>query len=148
MTVNDAATGPHGETVPGPGGPNRTIDQSFFGHPRGLGFLAGTEMWERFSFYGMRNILTVFLVSSLLMHLPEGDRAGAAAVVPRSGRRSKASTLGPVTSAPHPPAIRAFRQSATAPARCHRSARPDPAPAVRRCHRRMQSRGPQTWLPC
>ncbi|MEP7072252.1 MAG: oligopeptide:H+ symporter, partial [Verrucomicrobiota bacterium] len=33
---------------------------------------------ERFSFYGMRNILTVFLVSSLLTYLPESDRASAA----------------------------------------------------------------------
>jgi hypothetical protein len=28
-------------------------DQSFFGHPKGLFFLAFTEAWERFSFYGM-----------------------------------------------------------------------------------------------
>src|SRR4030095_9243791 len=33
---------------------------------------------ERFSFYGMRNILTVFLVTSLLQHLPAAERAGAA----------------------------------------------------------------------
>ena len=51
---------------------------AFFGHPSGLSTLFFTEMWERFSFYGMRNILTVFLVSSLLMYLPEADRAGTA----------------------------------------------------------------------
>lgn len=46
--------------------------------PRQISYIIGNEGCERFSFYGMRNILTVFLVSSLLMHLPEADRAGAA----------------------------------------------------------------------
>ena len=46
--------------------------------PRQIPFIIGNEGCERFSFYGMRNILTVFLVSSLLTHLPEADRAGAA----------------------------------------------------------------------
>jgi proton-dependent oligopeptide transporter, POT family len=46
--------------------------------PRQIPFIIGNEGCERFSFYGMRNILTVFLVSSLLLHLPEADRAGAA----------------------------------------------------------------------
>ncbi|HEY8996149.1 MAG TPA: oligopeptide:H+ symporter [Lacunisphaera sp.] len=46
--------------------------------PRQIAYIIGNEGCERFSFYGMRNILTVFLVSSLLMYLPEGDRAGAA----------------------------------------------------------------------
>jgi POT family proton-dependent oligopeptide transporter len=46
--------------------------------PRQIRYIIGNEGCERFSSYGMRNILTVFLVSSLLMHLPEADRAGAA----------------------------------------------------------------------
>jgi hypothetical protein len=46
--------------------------------PRQISYIIGNEGCERFSFYGMRNILTVFLVSSLLLHLPEGERAGAA----------------------------------------------------------------------
>jgi len=46
--------------------------------PSQIPFIIGNEGCERFSFYGMRNILTVFLVSSLLMYLPEADRAGAA----------------------------------------------------------------------
>ena len=46
--------------------------------PRQISFIIGNEGCERFSFYGMRNILTVFLVSSLLTHLPEADRASAA----------------------------------------------------------------------
>jgi POT family proton-dependent oligopeptide transporter len=36
-------------------------DRSFFGHPRGLANLFGVEMWERFSFYGMQGILTIYL---------------------------------------------------------------------------------------
>src|SRR5687768_9515366 len=43
----------------------QTIDKK--GHPKGLWVLFGTEMWERFNFYGMRAILTLFLVNSLLM---------------------------------------------------------------------------------
>jgi proton-dependent oligopeptide transporter, POT family len=37
------------------------------GHPKGLWVLFGTEMWERFNFYGMRAILTLFLVNSLMI---------------------------------------------------------------------------------
>lgn len=43
----------------------QTIEQK--GHPKGLWVLFGTEMWERFNFYGMRAILTLFMVNSLLM---------------------------------------------------------------------------------
>src|ERR1051325_4940899 len=46
--------------------------------PRQIPYIIGNEGCERFSFYGMRNILTVFLVSSLLTYLPEADRAGTA----------------------------------------------------------------------
>jgi len=46
--------------------------------PGQIPYIIGNEGCERFSFYGMRNILTVFLVSSLLMYLPEADRAGEA----------------------------------------------------------------------
>ena len=40
-------------------------DRSFFGHPRGLMTLFFTEMWERFSYYGMRAILILFMVAPL-----------------------------------------------------------------------------------
>lgn len=43
--------------------------------PKQIRYIIGNEGCERFSFYGMRNILTVFLVSSLLLYLPEGQRA-------------------------------------------------------------------------
>lgn len=36
-------------------------------HPKGLWVLFGTEMWERFNFYGMRTLLTLFIVNSLMM---------------------------------------------------------------------------------
>jgi hypothetical protein len=37
------------------------------GHPKGLWVLFGTEMWERFNFYGMRAILTLFMINALRM---------------------------------------------------------------------------------
>lgn len=40
-----------------------TSERTFFGHPRGLSTLFGTEMWERFSFYGLRGILVLFLMA-------------------------------------------------------------------------------------
>ncbi|MGH7329831.1 MAG: peptide MFS transporter, partial [Polyangiaceae bacterium] len=33
-----------------------------FGHPAGLGVLFGTEMWERFCYYGMRALLVLYLI--------------------------------------------------------------------------------------
>lgn len=43
-----------------------TIPQDgFFGHPRGLATLFFTEMWERFSYYGMRGILILFMVDAI-----------------------------------------------------------------------------------
>ncbi|MFJ8162926.1 peptide MFS transporter [Streptomyces sp. NPDC096136] len=38
-------------------------EKTFFGHPRGLATLFMTEMWERFSYYGMRALLVYYLVS-------------------------------------------------------------------------------------
>lgn len=43
-------------------------EPTLFGHPRGLTFLFTTEMWERFSYYGMRAILIYSLVNWLLKH--------------------------------------------------------------------------------
>ena len=40
-------------------------DRAFFGHPRGLSTLFFTEMWERFSFYGMRALLILFMTAPL-----------------------------------------------------------------------------------
>ncbi len=46
--------------------------------PRQIPFIIGNEGCERFSFYGMRNILTVFLVGYLLVDMPEDMREGHA----------------------------------------------------------------------
>jgi POT family proton-dependent oligopeptide transporter len=47
--------------------------------PRQIPFIIGNEACERFSFYGMRNILVQFLTSSILLaYLPEAERAGMA----------------------------------------------------------------------
>jgi proton-dependent oligopeptide transporter, POT family len=40
-------------------------DRGFFGHPSGLSTLFFTEMWERFSFYGMRAILFLYMTAEL-----------------------------------------------------------------------------------
>jgi len=41
----------------------RLHDRAFFGHPRGLSTLFFTEMWERFSYYGMRVLLILFMTA-------------------------------------------------------------------------------------
>ncbi len=41
-------------------------DKGFFGHPRGLAVLFLTEMWERFSYYGMRGLLIIYLTQHFL----------------------------------------------------------------------------------
>jgi POT family proton-dependent oligopeptide transporter len=49
--------------------------------PRQIPFIIANEGCERFSFYGMRNILTPFLTTTLLLHLPKAARGGAATEV-------------------------------------------------------------------
>jgi POT family proton-dependent oligopeptide transporter len=46
--------------------------------PRQIAYIIGNEGCERFSFYGMRNILTPFLITTLLLYMPEGQRTLAA----------------------------------------------------------------------
>ena len=45
--------------------PDAISDTAFFGHPRALGTLFLTELWERFSYYGMRAILILFMTASV-----------------------------------------------------------------------------------
>src|SRR5882757_1811331 len=45
----------------------RRMPRELFGHPRGLAFLFTTEMWERFSYYGMRALLVLYMVKYLLL---------------------------------------------------------------------------------
>jgi POT family proton-dependent oligopeptide transporter len=42
-----------------------STDTSFFGHPRGLATLFFTEYWERFSYYGMRALLILFMTATV-----------------------------------------------------------------------------------
>ncbi len=49
-----------------------TTEKTFFGHPRGLFILFFTEMWERFSFYGMKALLIFYLTKYHLF----SDNAG------------------------------------------------------------------------
>ena len=50
----------HATTAPGGG-------RTFFGHPVGLFVLFFTEMWERFSYYGMRSLLVLYMVNYLFI---------------------------------------------------------------------------------
>ena len=45
--------------------PAGSLDTRFFGHPRGLSTLFFTEMWERFSYYGLRPLLVLFMSAAL-----------------------------------------------------------------------------------
>tara|TARA_R110000868_G_scaffold125037_6_gene330436 strand:+ start:7662 stop:9191 length:1530 start_codon:yes stop_codon:yes gene_type:complete len=53
-------------------------EQELFGHPKGLFYLFFAELWERFSFYGMRALLTLYMVDVIFAALAERDFATAA----------------------------------------------------------------------
>ena len=67
--------------APPPGYEAYTRDSSFFGHPQGLSTLFFTEMWERFSFYGIRPLLVLFMSAALLDGGFGFDRTQASAIV-------------------------------------------------------------------
>ena len=74
-----AATLTHDET---PEGLLRlTGNRSFFGHPGGLSTLFFTEMWERFSYYGIRPLLILFMTAALASGGFAFTRESAAAIV-------------------------------------------------------------------
>ena len=56
-------------------------DTRFFGHPRGLATLFFTEMWERFSYYGLRPLLVLFMAAALADGGFGFDRGQASAIV-------------------------------------------------------------------
>ena len=56
-------------------------DRGFFGHPRGLSTLFFTEMWERFSYYGLRPLLVLFMSAALAQGGFGMDRSQASAIV-------------------------------------------------------------------
>ena len=57
-----------------------THDTGFFGHPRGLATLFFTEMWERFSFYGMRALLILYMTAAVSAGGLAYDAAKAGAI--------------------------------------------------------------------
>jgi POT family proton-dependent oligopeptide transporter len=56
-------------------------EKTWFGHPRGLATLFFTEMWERFSYYGIRPLLVLFMTAALLDGGFGFDRSKASAIV-------------------------------------------------------------------
>jgi POT family proton-dependent oligopeptide transporter len=67
-------------------------EQQLFGHPKGLFYLFFAELWERFSFYGMRALLTLYMVNVVFEALTTRDFA-AAAVYASYGSLVYASTV-------------------------------------------------------
>ncbi len=83
MTSSGLSTDPSAGRVPESNG------DTLLGHPRGLFLLFCVEMWERFSYYGMRALLVLYLVKSMS---PEPDKNGL--VNPgRSWTEAEASVL-------------------------------------------------------
>ena len=92
--------------APSPIAGNPAASSDRFGHPRALTYLFATEMWERFSYYGMRALLVLYMVKYLLLtrssagqvlglaafQAGAGIRVRPARRCSRSPRRSTAST--------------------------------------------------------
>jgi POT family proton-dependent oligopeptide transporter len=70
---------------------NREVPQ-LLGHPKGLFYLFFAELWERFSFYGMRALLTLFMVEKVFASMADRD-ISAAAVYASYGSLVYASTV-------------------------------------------------------
>ncbi|MCC6318963.1 MAG: peptide MFS transporter [Gemmatimonadaceae bacterium] len=58
-----------------------TGDRGFFGHPRGLSTLFFTEMWERFSYYGIRPLLVLYMTAAVTSGGFGFERAEASSIV-------------------------------------------------------------------
>ncbi len=71
----------------------RDSDATFLGHPRGLFYLAFTEAWERFSYYGMTALLVLYMVNQLLLPGHIEQVAGFAAF-----RAAIESVTGPLST--------------------------------------------------
>ena len=74
-------------------------DRGFFGHPRGLSTLFFTEMWERFSYYGMRAFLMLYMVAPVAMGgLGLADRDAASIYGTYTGSAWAAAILGGIVA--------------------------------------------------
>src|ERR1700712_3238528 len=67
--------------------------RTFFGQPPALGFLAFTEAWERFSYYGMTSLLVLYMSQALFMPEHIGNIAGFAGY-----RGALESVFGPMST--------------------------------------------------
>ncbi|HQR25341.1 MAG TPA: hypothetical protein PK163_11180 [Steroidobacteraceae bacterium] len=72
---------------------SRDSDAAFMGHPKGLLYLAFTEAWERFSYYGMTALLVLYMVNQLLLPGHVEHVAGFAAF-----RSAIESVFGPLST--------------------------------------------------
>jgi proton-dependent oligopeptide transporter, POT family len=70
----------------------RSAQEDLFGHPRGLTYLFTTEMWERFSYYGMRALLVLYMVKYAFQPEHAQDIIGFAAL--KSGFEALFGPLG------------------------------------------------------
>src|SRR5215208_7493759 len=73
--------------------------RDLLGHPRGLAFLFATEMWERFSYYGMRALLVLYMVKYLL--LPERAETVIGLAMLKGAFEAMFGTLGTQPLASH-----------------------------------------------
>ena len=80
-------------------------DRAFLGHPKGLGYLAFTEAWERFSYYGMQALLVLYLVNYLLHARQCRERRPVRAASARSTAAWTASRSPRPSSAPISPRV-------------------------------------------
>lgn len=82
LEADDAA---HREAVTGGRTQPSLDDRGFLGHPAGLGTLFNTELWERFSYYGMRAILAYYLYDTVANGGLAIDKSLALAIVATYG---------------------------------------------------------------
>ena len=61
-------------TLRDPTATRATAPADFLGHPPALPYLFATEMWERFSYYGMRALLVLYMVKYVLLAGDRGHR--------------------------------------------------------------------------
>ena len=71
------------------------VPAEMFGHPLGLTFLFTTEMWERFSYYGMRSLLVLYMTKYLLLADHSGNVVGLLTV-----KRALETIFGPLDVQP------------------------------------------------
>ena len=100
-------------TSAAPARPAALEDRALFGHPRGLGLLFVVEMWERFSYYGMRALLVLYLVNAVrwapaFSKFRKGDVVTVQCVTPFTDVIPAGYTEVELVRAPAPGSVRAY----------------------------------------